>query len=436
MRLRFRPDFLSITLLALFATGTIVFATTETSSAPSQDNNEYLAPLYNDCRDDDPKCGIKAGAYMVALHGFYRISSHLAFLERTLKRDPTVNWQANWDDDAKSAFYTVKNVTKDELEAIRKDPGVCEVEQSYWIEVDDGWDLECRIPGLSEERKRLFYEEIDIPQCEKSWLSEEEKEECSKRNLLPFCEMEGWELNEKERRYCFENRELLDGQGVSALTSAVLAPASSETAMSIDDNTYLVPLYESCPVGSSTCGTIDGTYLVMLRKGYNPSSHLSFITENLHIDPVKEWQLKWFNEQDYIASDVSMDLLNLLRQDSGIEGIEEGSWFEMVEVDRCQNSAFSEDEAKQCYDAGPFDACRNEVLSEDEMWICVHKTMQFRIKFAIIVVAIFAISHHCLASTSKAKALSGDDVDYLAPLINDCRDDDPRCEVQVDPFKD
>ncbi|KAG9605091.1 hypothetical protein KCU77_g701, partial [Aureobasidium melanogenum] len=157
---------------------------------------------------------------------------------------------------------------------------------------------------------------------------------------------------------------------VSALTSAVLAPVSSETAMSIDNSTYLAPLYESCPAGSSTCGTIDGTYLVMLRKRYNPSSHLSFITENFHIDPVKEWQLEWFNEQHYIASDVSMDLLNLLRQDPGIEAIEEGSWFEVVEVDRCQNSAFSEDERKQCYDAGPFDACKNEVLSEDEMWIC------------------------------------------------------------------
>jgi hypothetical protein len=60
--------------------------------------------------------------------------------------------------------------------------------------------------------------------------------------------------------------------------------------------------------------------------------------------------------------------------------------------------------------------------------------MQFRIKFAIIVVAIFAISHHCLACTSKAKALSGDDVDYLASLINDCWDDDPMCGVKEGKF--
>lgn len=157
---------------------------------------------------------------------------------------------------------------------------------------------------------------------------------------------------------------------VFALTSAALTPESSETCISSDNTAYLAPLYESCPAGSSTCGTVDGKYLVMLRKGYKPSSHLSYIAENLHIDPVKEWQLNWFNEQHYIASDVSADSLNLLRQDPGIEGIEEGSRFEMVEVDRCQNSAFSEDERKQCYDADPFDACKNEVLSEDEMWIC------------------------------------------------------------------
>ncbi|KAH0278247.1 hypothetical protein KCU91_g2611, partial [Aureobasidium melanogenum] len=211
MQLHCKLNYIGVALLALAST--IAFAATHTSTATSENNNEYLATLYNDCQDDNPKCGIKEGSYMVALHGFYRISSHLAFLERALQRDPTVNWQANWDDDPKSASYTVKNVTKDELEAIRKDPGVYEVEQSYWFEVDDGWDLECRIPGMSEERKRLCYEEIDVPQCEKSWLTEEEKKECLRRNMLPFCEIEDWDLTEEERRYCFENRELLDGQG-------------------------------------------------------------------------------------------------------------------------------------------------------------------------------------------------------------------------------
>lgn len=154
------------------------------------------------------------------------------------------------------------------------------------------------------------------------------------------------------------------------LSTTALTTASSATVISSDNTTYLAPVYESCPPNSSTCGTVDGQYTVMLRKGYKPSSHLNYISEAIHIDPVKEWHLEWLNEQFYLASDVSTDSLYLLRQDSGVEGIEEGSWFEMVEVDRCQNTGFSDEEKKRCYDADPFDVCKKEVLSEDEMWIC------------------------------------------------------------------
>ncbi|KAH0378046.1 hypothetical protein KCU92_g8924, partial [Aureobasidium melanogenum] len=165
-------------------------------------------------------------------------------------------------------------------------------------------------------------------------------------------------------------RSIIVAIAALALFTTAHTTASSVTAISSDNTTYLAPLYESCPANSSTCGTIDGKYTVMLRKGYKPSSHLNYISKTIHTDAVKDWQLKWLNEQFYLASNVSTDSLHLLRQDPGVEEIEEGSWFEMDEVDRCQNPAFSEDETKQCYDAGPFDACKNEILSEDEMWIC------------------------------------------------------------------
>lgn len=178
--MRLHPSFnlTASTLLALFATSNIVFAIREISLADDQDNNGYLPPLYHDCSENDPKCQIKEGSFVVTLHGFYRISSHLAFSEKKLQRDPTVNWQAHWHDHEKSASYNIDNVTQEELVAIRRDPGVYELEQLYYSQTDLGWDLECMITGMSEERKRLCYREIDVPQCEKSWLTQEEQTEC------------------------------------------------------------------------------------------------------------------------------------------------------------------------------------------------------------------------------------------------------------------
>lgn len=83
--------------------------------------------------------------------------------------------------------------------------------------MDTGWYLPCKKPELSEERKKLCYEEIDVGECEKSWLMEEEKKDCSRTMLLPFCELEDWDLSEEERRYRLENKALLDEQGYGRL---------------------------------------------------------------------------------------------------------------------------------------------------------------------------------------------------------------------------
>lgn len=205
-------DLIAVALLLLFVAVATAITTTEKSSLTSRDNNEYLAPLHHDCSEDDPNCQIKEGSYIVSLHGFYRISSHLTFLERKLQRDPSVNWQAYWHDHEKSASYIVHNVTQEGIKAIRRDPGVYEVEQLYYAEFDLGWYLECRLPGLSEERKRFCYEELDVAQCEKSWLTEEEKKDCLERTAIPFCDIEGLVLSEEERRYCSESSASWDGQ--------------------------------------------------------------------------------------------------------------------------------------------------------------------------------------------------------------------------------
>ncbi|KEQ82512.1 hypothetical protein M438DRAFT_367011 [Aureobasidium pullulans EXF-150] len=111
---------------------------------------------------------------------------------------------------------------------------------------------------------------------------------------------------------------------------AAFASASSATAISSDNATYVAPLIETCPVGSSTCGKIKDKYLVMLREGYEPASHLSYISRTLHVDdPVKEWRMMWHGDGAYSVHKVSADSIDILRRDPGVEEIEEGYWFQM-----------------------------------------------------------------------------------------------------------
>ncbi|THW82411.1 hypothetical protein D6D18_08421 [Aureobasidium pullulans] len=148
---------------------------------------------------------------------------------------------------------------------------------------------------------------------------------------------------------------------------AAFASASSATAISSDNATYVAPLIENCPVGSSACGKIKDKYLVMLREGYEPSSHLSYISRTLHVDdPVKEWRMMWHGDGAYSVHEVSADSIDILRRDPGVEEIEEGYWFQMDVVDRCRDPAYSEEERRQCYDASPVDSRGTVMHLEDE----------------------------------------------------------------------
>jgi hypothetical protein len=159
---------------------------------------------------------------------------------------------------------------------------------------------------------------------------------------------------------------------VIALTfnNVALASASTAPPISSDKPAHLAPLVEACYPGASTCDKIEGKYLVSLRDGYTPSSHLSYISENVHVDPVKEWNLIWIGDEHYTVYNVSNDFLELIRQDPGVEEVEEEAWIVIDEVDRCQDPRYSPEEKRVCYEEKDLPLCQRPSLSEAERRDC------------------------------------------------------------------
>jgi hypothetical protein len=160
-----------------------------------------------------------------------------------------------------------------------------------------------------------------------------------------------------------------------ASSSNALASRSSATAIPSNTITYLAPLNEGCSVGDPNCGKIEGKYLVSLREGYTPSSHLAYISQNLDVDPVKEWSLRWSGDEYYSVSNVSAKSLDILRQDPGVEEVEESYWFQMVEVDPCRNPKYSEEQRKTCYEEEDIPPCDRPSLSKDQRRSCYDMTL-------------------------------------------------------------
>lgn len=77
------------------------------------------------------------------------------------------------------------------METIRQDPGIEEVYQHYWFQVDTGLGLQCRDPSLTEEEKRLCYKELHSQECEKSGLSDEERRECWEESCMEGIQDDG-----------------------------------------------------------------------------------------------------------------------------------------------------------------------------------------------------------------------------------------------------
>jgi hypothetical protein len=155
-----------------------------------------------------------------------------------------------------------------------------------------------------------------------------------------------------------------------ASVSTAFTSAPLTTAISNDDTAYLAPLDEGCSPGDRNCGNIEGKFQVSLREGYTRTSHLSYIAENLNIDPVEEWEIKWRGNKCYTATNVSAASVEILRQAPGIDEIEQSYWFSVPELDICTNPSLSEEDRRICYEEKDLPECERPSLSKEDRLHC------------------------------------------------------------------
>ncbi|KAI4738617.1 hypothetical protein E4T50_10913 [Aureobasidium sp. EXF-12298] len=137
------------------------------------------------------------------------------------------------------------------------------------------------------------------------------------------------------------------------------------------DATYLAPMLDPCRPGSPTCKPVKDRYTVTLRENYPSSSHLSYIAQNIDIDPVKDWKIRWSSYCDvYTISNVTVEHLNIIRRDRGVEEVEEWSWFLMHEVGLCRDERLSEEERRICYEEENLPDCEKPSFSKEERQSC------------------------------------------------------------------
>lgn len=154
---------------------------------------------------------------------------------------------------------------------------------------------------------------------------------------------------------------------VFAFISATFASPSSATAISDNYNaTYLAPLIESCLPQDRNCGVVEGSYIVTLRQGHTPSSHLSYIAEHINADPVKDWKIQWSFDESYSVKNISADSLDIIRRDPGVEEVEQGYWFSVPELDVCRSPRLSEEERRGCYEEEDLPQCERPSLSKEK----------------------------------------------------------------------
>ncbi|KAG9570800.1 hypothetical protein KCU71_g1134, partial [Aureobasidium melanogenum] len=191
-----------LAILAAFtsANPTLVSAPSDRECWSINENGEiiYSAPLVIDCLPNDTTCGVQEGEYIISLRPSYEKSAHLFYLSSHIPSSTLLNTSMSWFRYSKS--YIIKNLQDTEMEIIRRDPGIDEVYQHYWFQVDVGWDLRCRNPRLTEEEKNICYGELEVEGCRMPYSSEEEKGKC----LEELCGMEGLMLTEEHRELCEE----------------------------------------------------------------------------------------------------------------------------------------------------------------------------------------------------------------------------------------
>jgi hypothetical protein len=110
--------------------------------------------------------------------------------------------------------------------------------------------------------------------------------------------------------------------------------------------------------------------MITLREGYSPSSHLAYIAEHLNVDPVKDWKISWSGDEVYSITNLSIESINIIRRDSGVIEVEEGSWIFLIELDICTNPSLSEEERRICYEEKDLKDCEKPSLSEEDRPEC------------------------------------------------------------------
>ncbi|KEQ64071.1 uncharacterized protein M437DRAFT_45271 [Aureobasidium melanogenum CBS 110374] len=191
-----------VAILAAFASAYpgLVSLPSDRACWTTNENGEttYVAPLVIDCLPNDTTCGIMEGEYIISLRSSYPKSAHIFYLSSHIPSPALRNTSIGWYSDDED--YIIKNLRHTEMEIIRRDPGIDEVYQHYWFQVDTGWGLQCRNPSLTGEEKRLCYKKLHIQECEGSWLSDEERRECWEES----CKWKGYKMTEEQIKTCEE----------------------------------------------------------------------------------------------------------------------------------------------------------------------------------------------------------------------------------------
>lgn len=192
----------ALAILAAFASANSALMSTRPDQAcwTTDEDSEttYLAPHDVDCLPDDTTCGIREGEYIISLRPSYQKSAHLFYLSSHVPASTLRNTSMSWY--RYSDSYIIKNLQDTEMQIIRRDPGIEEVYQNHWFQVDIGWDLRCRNPRLTEEGKKICYGELEVGWCRMQWLNDKQSTKC----LEELCRMEGLKLTEEQSELCEE----------------------------------------------------------------------------------------------------------------------------------------------------------------------------------------------------------------------------------------
>ena len=152
---------------------------------------------------------------------------------------------------------------------------------------------------------------------------------------------------------------------IFALSTVSLA--SPDQTSSINNIPYLAPLTTTDPRDEKR----DGQYIVTLHDDYDLDLHLTYIEQNININPLKDWELEWIEPANsYHAKHVTAAQVHVLRRDEGVEEVMENCIMEMglVEPQRPgmpEKTTMSYEEIEALVAAAEMEAAREEQFRDE-----------------------------------------------------------------------